>query len=317
MKHNPSLTVIVPAWNREGTIGRCLDSIFNQEYEDYEVIVVDDGSTDGTLAAIRGYGEDRIIVLCHETNEGKNAALRDAVRVASAEWIVVLDSDDALLPGALTKMAELAGRVAQGVGVVGMKMLYDTGETTPDPPLPEGEFGLEEWLRWLDGAKKADMLLCRRRALLQEIPFPADLRGRAQMMLRSVARWKFVVSRQAGGMVHTDAANRLGQHKASLLPLQAKRDHAIMTEEILQEFGAALRRFAPRRYFQLFFEAGRWYFLAGNRVKGTWWSLRFLARRPWSLRGWGIFALGLLGPGTMLRVRRVLRRGQGRAARPT
>ena len=62
----PIVSVIIPAYNREQTIGRAIQSVLNQTFQDFELIVVDDGSTDGTRAVVEGFGDPRIRYLHHE-----------------------------------------------------------------------------------------------------------------------------------------------------------------------------------------------------------------------------------------------------------
>ena len=89
----PRVSVVVPAYNAASTIGPALESVFRQSVRDFEVIVVDDGSTDATRGVLAGYGE-RIRVLT-KVNEGKPAAARNlGVRAAQGELVAFLDSDD-------------------------------------------------------------------------------------------------------------------------------------------------------------------------------------------------------------------------------
>lgn len=85
-------SIIVPVFNREDLIKSTIDSIVNQKYLDYEIIVVDDGSTDLTIKTLEKYG-DRITVL-HQDNKGPGAARNLGITHATGEYITFLDSDD-------------------------------------------------------------------------------------------------------------------------------------------------------------------------------------------------------------------------------
>ena len=90
---NPRVSVVIPAYNAAPTIGQALDSVFSQTFRAFEVVVVDDGSTDRTREVVAGYG-DRIRVLT-KVNEAKPAATRNlGVRAASGELVAFLDADD-------------------------------------------------------------------------------------------------------------------------------------------------------------------------------------------------------------------------------
>lgn len=88
----PSVSVIIPTFNRSRSIGKAIESVLAQTVPVYEVIVVDDGSTDETPEILAGYG-DRIIVIRQE-NRGVSAARNVGMQRATGEWIGFLDSDD-------------------------------------------------------------------------------------------------------------------------------------------------------------------------------------------------------------------------------
>ncbi|MGA2780314.1 MAG: glycosyltransferase family 2 protein [Smithella sp.] len=94
-KTMPMVSVIIPVYNTAAYLAECLDSVINQEIPEMEIIVVNDGSIDGSLEIIRRYSEqdDRIIIL-DKANQGASAARNDAMRMAKADHIMFLDSDD-------------------------------------------------------------------------------------------------------------------------------------------------------------------------------------------------------------------------------
>ncbi len=96
MKKNAKISVIVPLYNTEKYISQCLDSIVAQTYEDLEIIVVDDGSSDGSSEIAREYAErdERIKVIRKDNNEGLYHARMSGVEAASGEYIGFVDSDD-------------------------------------------------------------------------------------------------------------------------------------------------------------------------------------------------------------------------------
>ncbi len=101
-------SVVIPAYNREDLIGRTIDSVLAQAYRDYEVVVVDDGSTDGTPDVLAGYG-DRIRVVTQE-NRYEGAARNTGIRHARGDYIVWLDSDDLWFEWTLATFAEAVER---------------------------------------------------------------------------------------------------------------------------------------------------------------------------------------------------------------
>jgi len=107
---NPLVSVIIPAFNRDRVIGRAIKSVLAQTFQDFEIIVVDDGSRDETTKnAIKlACSEPRIRIFRFETNQGAQAARNAGARVAQGKWLSFLDSDDEWLPRSLEMRLEIA-----------------------------------------------------------------------------------------------------------------------------------------------------------------------------------------------------------------
>jgi len=86
-------SIIVPVYNRENFIKACLDSILNQTMEDYEIIVIDDGSTDGTRKVLEGITDAKVKILYNPTNKGLSYSRNRGVREAKGELVAFIDSD--------------------------------------------------------------------------------------------------------------------------------------------------------------------------------------------------------------------------------
>lgn len=101
-KNNPFFSVIVPAYNVEQYISKCIDSVLQQDFQDFELILVDDGSTDGTSKICDKYAkENPQITVIHQANSGLSGARNTGIERASGEYLILLDGDDYLTPGAL------------------------------------------------------------------------------------------------------------------------------------------------------------------------------------------------------------------------
>lgn len=97
----PQVSVIIPTYNRAWIVKEAIDSVLAQEFADYELIVVDDGSTDATAEVLSGYGE-RICAL-RQKNKGVSAARNKGIQSAGGNLIAFLDSDDLWLPSKLDR----------------------------------------------------------------------------------------------------------------------------------------------------------------------------------------------------------------------
>ncbi len=93
-RENIKVSTVIPVYNRKRTIERAIDSVLKQSSPPAEVIVVDDGSTDGTADIIRGYRDRRIIPVFLPENSGPSRARNEGIKRASSDWIALLDSDD-------------------------------------------------------------------------------------------------------------------------------------------------------------------------------------------------------------------------------
>ena len=102
----PRFSIVVPAYQADTTLAETLDAIRAQTFEDWECIVVDDGSSDATAGIADGYArEDPRIRVIHQVNKGTAAAYNTGVAGALAEYVVICSADDVLLPEHLSTMA--------------------------------------------------------------------------------------------------------------------------------------------------------------------------------------------------------------------
>ena len=114
---NPKVSVIIPVWNREGLISRCLDSVKSQDYHPIEIIVVDNGSTDGTLKAIEEWKNSNLNLLnsegfelriLSEMEKGAWVARQKGLENATGDYIIFFDSDDAMRSCLVSTAMEVA-----------------------------------------------------------------------------------------------------------------------------------------------------------------------------------------------------------------
>lgn len=93
------ISVIVPVYNAEKYIKRCIDSILSQTFKDYELILLDDGSTDQSGTICDNYAEqNKCVRVIHQKNQGQASARNRGIKLARAEWIAFVDADDMIHP---------------------------------------------------------------------------------------------------------------------------------------------------------------------------------------------------------------------------
>jgi len=98
---SPRVSVVMPAYNHRRFVGQAIASVLDQSFRDFELLVVDDGSTDGTPNVIRQFQDVRLMLEVFPANRGAVVAENTAIRSSRGEYIAILNSDDYFLPGKL------------------------------------------------------------------------------------------------------------------------------------------------------------------------------------------------------------------------
>ncbi|MFW2456938.1 glycosyltransferase family 2 protein [Methyloversatilis discipulorum] len=105
------VSVVIPAFNAAWCVKRAIDSVLAQAFRNFELIVVDDGSTDGTADTVRAYGES--VRLISQANGGLSAARNSGIDAAQGEWVAFLDADDWWKPSKLSAQTALVERMPE------------------------------------------------------------------------------------------------------------------------------------------------------------------------------------------------------------
>lgn len=130
----PQVSIVIPAYNQAGYLPGAIRSVLNQTFQDFEIIVVDDGSTDETPEVMRSFGE--AILPVSQENQGLAGARNTGLRLARASLVALLDSDDEWLPDYLEQMVALAGERPRE-SVFYCSVVYMDADGRSLPQLPE------------------------------------------------------------------------------------------------------------------------------------------------------------------------------------
>ncbi len=122
------ISVVMPTYNRAAILGRAVHSVLSQTHRDLEMIVVDDGSTDGTAAVLAAFNDPRLIHLRHTPNRGGNYARNRGIERATGEVVSFIDSDDEFLPGKLAKIEQVFSERPDVEGVVDSFVIHKARE---------------------------------------------------------------------------------------------------------------------------------------------------------------------------------------------
>jgi len=132
LKDNPTVSVIIPTYNRAAFLRRSIESILSQTYRDFELIVVDDASTDNTEEVVRSFNDEKIRYIRHKQNSGTSAAPHNTgLKAARGEYIAHQDDDSEWLPQKLDKEMNAFEKASPRVGVVytAMWLIIDNKRT--------------------------------------------------------------------------------------------------------------------------------------------------------------------------------------------
>ena len=170
------VSVIIPLYNREATIGQALRSVLEQSVPPNEVIVVDDGSVDGSADVVRALNDPRVRYF-HQANAGAGAARNRGLDVAQGDWVALLDSDDWWLP---KRLASAAAAVAADDRIDFLQAnrlhAYPDGRLTPELGALHEQLTDVNWL--LSGFVIKSSAVMIRRDLIErlQLRFPTDQR---------------------------------------------------------------------------------------------------------------------------------------------
>ena len=124
MNKNPAVSVIIPTYNRAHLVGRAIQSVLNQTYQDFEIIVVDDGSIDNTEEIVNSFDDKRIRYIKHKKNKGAAATRNTGIKNARGEYIAFQDSDDEWLSEKLDEQIKIFKNESNNPGAVYCGVTY-------------------------------------------------------------------------------------------------------------------------------------------------------------------------------------------------
>ena len=223
MKNPPVFSIVIPTFNRALFLKRTLDSVFNQTYENYEVIVVDDGSTDRTLSMLSEISDPRLKIVQVGNNSGASNARNMGVETAKGKYVSLLDSDDEFLPDFLEKTLKALDGTKPEVGFCwcGIRAI----EIESDQFMWEKHITESIWNPSFRSRTEATRYsvscdprwgtghgVTFKKGVLAEVGwFDTTLRARedVDLLIRLVGRYNFVVIPEILVTIHQDAPVRL------------------------------------------------------------------------------------------------------------
>lgn len=187
-------SIIIPLYNKEKGILHSLNSVLSQSFSDFEIVIIDDGSTDGSVELVKSVNDDRI-VLYSQINSGPSAARNAGIRISRGEWLLFLDADDELLPDALITFNELIKRHPDYMAFCCNHIIETNGQTWirsnyyPDGPVFNNYFA---WFFNILLPCQGSTLL--NRSILNKYKYPTHIRRweDAALMFDIMRDFKFI-----------------------------------------------------------------------------------------------------------------------------
>ena len=149
----PKVSVLVKAYNHAPYVRQTIESVLEQSFQDFEIVVTDDGSTDGTAEILKGYADPRIRFAALPENQGISAAMNATIARSRGRYLAILNSDDFLLPGRLERQAAYLDAQPDVSLVFGQPLTVDEAGRPAEAyndftePLRWPDFSRRTWLR--------------------------------------------------------------------------------------------------------------------------------------------------------------------------
>jgi len=173
---SPFFSIVIPVYNRARELGEAIRSVLDQREQDFEIVVVDDGSSDDPESVVEGFNDPRILFL-RQSNRGGGAARNAGIDLARGRFVTFLDSDDVYLPNHLANMRALLEESENTVGYARMIVDRGHGRTLLKPPraIRPGEAMADYLLR--DRGFVPTITLAVERELAGRVRYDEDLRA--------------------------------------------------------------------------------------------------------------------------------------------
>jgi glycosyltransferase involved in cell wall biosynthesis len=271
------VSILIPAYNCAATIERAIRSALQQTFQDFELVIVDDGSQDATVEMIATIVDPRIKVIRHKKNLGEAEARNTAVRSASGRFVAFLDSDDEWLPEKLSRQMEMVHRGQDEIiaNVSGFFLIDEFNIRRKEIPTQPAS-----WYRHLlmgCGLAPGTTLLVSRAAFGKIGYYDSSLPRYTDWdwLLRFTKLHPLTVTPEPLAVIH-----RGSQPRAEVVEAAARQFLELHLQEF-QHFGYYGKRAIGKRYL----EVAIYYFLEGDRMEGWAWFWSAIRKSPWQRVG--------------------------------
>lgn len=296
----PAVSVILPTYNRARLLPRAIASVLGQSFGDFELLVVDDGSTDDTEAVVRDFGDPRVKFLPAERNLGDAGARNRAAAIARGSWLAFQDSDDEWLPGKLQRQMDYTRSLPEDFAAVGSTLLRFIGgpvERVSWPLIEQGaQAGEVSRPRFIEGFCAYLQSLVVRRSVFAELGgFDTQIKSRSDFdfCLRLAGRYRIAALNEVLALSYETPEG------ISLRPDYRLADIRYILNRHRQLIEAD-RRAAARYWYDL----AKAELAVGDAAAGRRAAWRALCYRPSRPLNWALLALSPFGGGPVEKLSR-------------
>jgi glycosyltransferase involved in cell wall biosynthesis len=283
------VSIIIPTYNRAKSLGAAIQSILDQTYQDFEVIIVDDCSSDNTEAVVRGFQDQRISYVRHSENRGSGCARNTGIKRAKGHFIAFQDSDDIWLPSKLMKQIEAMSKASNEVGVVYTGYIrIESGVEKYNPPSCVDEKQGNIYGQLLKGNFVGTAMVLVRKDCFEEVGlFDEEIYNYGEdweLWLRVAKRYLFILIDEP--LVLSPIGN-----DSNVKNLTAK---TAALERILALHEVGFNR-DPKSYARHLYSTGADYCRIGRMKDGRRLFARSALKRPFSILPWMLILASFLG----------------------
>lgn len=285
----PTVSVIIPTYNRAHLLRRAMQSVLDQSYKDLEIIIVDDASNDMTQKFVSSIGDERVIYFRHESNKGGSAARNTGIQNAHGQYICFLDDDDIWLPEKVEMQILKFEELPDTVGVVycGCNIISGKNGKVIDKVFPQ--FRGNVFLEFLYSCFIfSPTVMVKKKFLGKTDGFDKTLESSQDwdmwLRLSKICNFDFVDSILANYYIHTN-------HRISVdvqAKVEGKKCFIDKHFRDLSKYPAALSR--------QFMALAKNYFLYGNASEARKYMLRAVKLKPFDLSFHVHLALSYISP---------------------
>jgi len=256
----PSFSIICATYNRSSLLKRAIMSVLNQQFKDFELIIVNDGSTDETEGVVRSFKDRRIVYFKNETNRGPNHARNIGLKHASGRYIALLDDDDTLSPLALRKVNDFfSSNTNERIKMLITNCLNVEANRTSGRILEEGIIRLSHLLC---GKLKGDYwIVVDKDALLQNGLFNERVTGGRLLWLSFLEKYDAYYIPLALYLAYRKHGKRITNSK---MCLNAQRAEFEFSEELFK-YGKQLKKLCKTAYSRKYLELAIFQIVGGKR----------------------------------------------------